>query len=150
MACASLAGGAGRSVQAVLGTNDNATVVFPQEVRGAVDTVYIAASSATATGRVGIVYAPHHGYGDPQTIVATNLAVTASAVLRPRVTGSSTAGAALQGTIEGAGHGEGSNAVSRVGISIPYEPIRLSGEAVSMIVQLSTTGVTWRAVIVTD
>ncbi len=147
-ACATMAG-TGYPNEAVMGTNTAMTVAFRQTIRGAIDTVYLAASNGSAQADVGIVYAPHHGYADPQTIVATNFSVTGTAVLRPRVTGENTAGAALQGTIETAAHGEGSNAVSRVGISIPYEPIRLSGEIVSLVVQGSATGVTWRAILVT-
>jgi hypothetical protein len=147
-ACACLAGDA-YVAQVAMGTNDAASVTFPRIVAGFVDTVYIAASDAAATGEIGVVYQPHYALVNPLDIVATNYAVTGSATLRPRVTGNSTGGGALAATIINAAAGTGSNAVATASMAIPYEPIVLAGESVSVIVQGSTTGVTWRVVLVT-
>ncbi len=148
IACASYAQRA-VTVQAVMGTNDAVTVTFPQEVRGAVDSVYIASSSGTAEAKVGVVFSPHHGYaGHVQDIVGTNYAVTGRAIVRPRVTGNATDGTALASIAGNYPAGTGSNAVVSAVVTIPSEPIRVSAEPVSLVIQGSTTGVVWKATLV--
>jgi hypothetical protein len=141
-ACACLAGDA-YVAQVAMSTNAAASVTFPRIVKGAVDTVYIAATSGSAQADVGVTYTPHHGLANVQSIVATNYAVTGKAVLRPRVTGNATSGGALAASNAG-----GTNMVATAVLSIPYEPIVLAGEPVTVTVQASTTGVTWRVVLV--
>jgi hypothetical protein len=151
-ACAATAG-AGRSVAVAMSTNATVSAAFAQELRGAVDAVYIAASTngylhAAATGTVSVAYAPHHGLASVSILDAYD--VTGSATLRPRVTGNATSGAALAGTFENVLPGEGSNVVSRVLIAIPYERINLAGETVTATVTHSEPNVTWQIVVVTE
>ncbi len=145
-ACACLAG-SGYQSRISMGTNTAVSAVMPQTVRGAVDTVYVAAytngaSAAATTGTVWITYVPHNGAGS-QLIVSN--AITGSGVFRPRVTGHNMSGVALAADTTGA-----TNKVASTVLSIPYERIRLSGESVTVAVSNSTTNIQWRSVIVTD
>jgi len=151
IACAALAACASYGQKAyvipvAMSTNASASVTYTGAIEGAVDTIYIAVSGGVVTGDVGVIYAPHHGTTAVQSLVATNRAVTGSDVFRPRVTGHDTDGNALVGVIE-----EGlTNVVSRTVVAIPRERVLLAGESVTVRVQGSPTGVTWRAVIVTE
>jgi hypothetical protein len=126
-----------------MGTNTSQVVEFPRIMKGSIESVYIAAVGGVVTGNVGLVYAPHHGVTDQQTILATNYTVTGKAVVRPRVTGQTTAGANLASAYQG-----GTNTVATTVLSVPYEPIYLAGESVSVVVSDSPTNVTWRVVLV--
>jgi hypothetical protein len=131
MACATMAG-TGYGTRVTTGTNTSATAAWSQTIRGAVDTVYVAAQTngilaAAATGTVHITYAPHNAAA-AQTLL-TN-AVTGSAAIRPRVAVDDVQGEAITDPL--------------------YERAVLAGEPVSISVTGSTTGVVWYAVIVTD
>ncbi len=144
--CASWAGQA-YVAQVSMGGTNAAQVTFPSVIRGQVDTVYLAASTNSAEAVIGITYAPHALAGAAE-LLGTN-SVTGTGSFRPRVTGNAVDGSALEASAVSVVPGEGTNLVSTAILSIPYEPITLSGEPVTVSITGSTTGVTWRAVIVT-
>jgi hypothetical protein len=136
-----------------MGTNTAASVTFPRAIAGAVDAIHVVCVTngvlkADEEAVVGLSYALHHG-ASSATLVTTNTVSSGEAAWRPRVIGTTIAGVDLAAASITAAVGEGTNAVATAVLSIPYEPITLTGETVTMSVSGSTTGVTWRAVIIT-
>ena len=125
--CAAHAAPEALTLNVVMGDATTKTGTFAN-VRGYVDTVDVATASGSSTGTVAIAYVPIDTNVSAVNI-ATN-AVTGSTTWRPRVDGTSIAGAALT--------------------SDPPGKYLLVGDALRMIISASSTGITWKATVKLD
>ena len=132
MACVSMAKPRAYVLNIPMGTNTTATKTFGGEagISGSVDSIVIAASDGISTGSVWVAYDPMDTY-TANVNMATNV-VVGSKTFRPRLDGTSVAGAALANDTADNKH-------------------MLVGEDVNVIVSGNLlTGVTWRVTIKVD